>query len=229
MRIVKKLANEINFDSILDAGCGDREFSFFLAKKYPNAKIDACDLSKEMIDLCKEIQKHLKTCNISFFVQDLVTYKSHDTYDFIFSNHVLGHIIKNRLVISNLVSSINKNGYIYIQIPNALQKRLSFGKRFIRSHEEWAKKEHLSQTLTLDSLSSELERLSCKILIAKYTEGFWGELRFELSEMAQSYFHSYLLFALLFPLLRIFGYVDSLMNYSEGNGILILAKKTTRD
>lgn len=227
MRIVRMVAKEIDFNHVLDAGCGKGKFSFWLAQEYRNTKIDACDLSGENVDLCIEIRNHLKIRSINFFVQDLRTYRNESTYDFIFSNHVLEHIIENRLVISNLVSSLKKEGYIYIRIPNAVQKRLSFGKRFLKSHEEWAKKEHIGQTLTLGLLSSELEHLGCKILIARHTEGFWGELRFELSEMALSYFHSRVLFALLYPLLKIFGYVDSLVNYSDGNGILVLAKKGT--
>lgn len=225
VRIVKEVAKKIYLKDVLDAGCGSGQFSFWLAQEYPNVKIDACDLSEERISLCKEIQGRLKTRNIIFFVQDLRTYKSEGTYDFIFSNHVLEHIVENRLVISNFVSSLSREGYLYIQIPNNIQKRLSFGKRFLRSHEVWAKKEHIGQTLTLSLLSSELERLGCRILIARHTDGFWGEVRFELSQIAMNYLHSRILFALLFPLLKILGYIDSLVNYSDGNGILILAKK----
>lgn len=224
MRIVEKVA-KTRLNTVLDAGCGDGKFSFWLAQKYPNAKIDACDLSEEIINRCKEIQGGLKTRNVNFFVQDLRNLKSEGAYDFIFSNHVLEHVIDNQLVISNLVSSLNREGYLYIQIPTAIQKRLSFGKRFLRSHEAWAKKEHIGQTLTLSLLSSELKRLDCKILIARHTEGFWGELRFELKELALGYLQSRILLGLFFPLLHILGYIDSLVNCSDGNGILILAKK----
>jgi SAM-dependent methyltransferase len=228
MKIVKKLAKKTDFNHILDAGCGKGKFSFWLAQEYSNAKIDACDLREESIYLCKEVQSHLKIRNVDFFVQDLRTYRSEGTYDFIFSIHVLEHIAENRLVISNLVSSMKKGGYIYIQIPNAVIKRLSsFGKRFVKSHEEWGKNEHVGQTLTLDLLCSELQRLGCKILIARHTEGVWGELRFELKEMALGYLHSEVLFALLYPLLKIFGYIDSLVNYSDGNGILVCARASS--
>ena len=135
------------------------------------------------------------------------------------------HIFENRLVISNLVYSLKNGGYIYIQIPNAIQKRLPYGRRFIEAHERWARKEHVGQTLTIDSLSSELDLLNCNVLIARYTEGFWGELRFVLSEMALNYFQSSIMYALLFPLLKLLGFIDSLIDYSEGNGIMILAEK----
>jgi len=225
MRIVKRVAREGTFDRILDAGCGKGTFSFWLAREYPNARIDALDLSKDKIDLCKEVQERLRIRNVSFFVQDLLTFKSEGVYDFILSNHVLEHIAASRLAIANLVASLKEGGHIYIGMPNAVQRKPLLGKRFVKSYEEWAKKEHVGQMFTLDSLSSELERLSCKILIAKHTAGFWGVLRFELAEMALSYFHSRALFALLYPLLKLLGYIDSRVNYSDGNSILVLARK----
>jgi len=224
-RIVRK----IDFDHVLDAGCGRGKFSFWLAQEYPRAKIDACDLSQAKIDHCNTVQDHLETQNTNFFVQDLVAFENEGYYDFIFTNHVLEHIVENRTVISALVSSLKKGGHIYIQIPNAIQKRLPFAERFVEAHDEWAQGEHIGQPLTLDLLCSELEHLGCRILIARHTEGFWGELRFELAEMALRHYQSYALYSLFFPLLKVLGGIDSLIDYSQGNGILVLAKKGTTD
>jgi SAM-dependent methyltransferase len=224
MRTVK----EIHFSRALDAGCGKGRFSFWLAQEYPAAMIDACDLSEEKITLCREIQARLEIDNLSFLVQDLRTYTHGGAYDFIFSNHVLEHISENRMVLAGLVSSLKPGGHIYVQVPGAIQRRLRFFRRFVHAHEQWAEREHVGQDLTLASLCSVLEGLGCDIVIARYTEGLWGELRFELSEMALSYFQSRLLFAVLYPLLKTLGYVDSLMKYEDGNGILVLARKRDR-
>lgn len=226
-RIVKKVDKDFNCRRVLDAGCGKGKYSFWLAQEYQNIIVDACDFAEDKIDLCRRIQHEMNTHNINFFVQDLRTYKKEGNYDFVFSNHVLEHIAENRLVISNLVDSLKLGGYIYIQIPNAVQKRLPFGKNFLASYDEWDRKEHIGQTLTLESLSSELQGRGCKVLIARYIEGFWGELAFELEEMALGFIHSRILFAALYPLLKTLGYIDSLANYSEGNGILVLARKET--
>ena len=167
--------------------------------------IDACDSSEEKISVCGEIQTRLGIGNIRFFVQDLRSCGLGAGYDFVFSNHVLEHISDNRSVLARLVSSLRPGGHIYIQVPTAMQRRLPLGKRFVRAHEQWTEGEHLGQDLTLASLCSVLEGLGCDILIVRHTEGFWGGLRFELSEMALSYFRSRLLFAVLYPLLKILG------------------------
>ena len=221
MRIVKRL----RFESVLDAGCGKGRYSFWVAQAYPNVTIAACDLSSENIEHCKKTKKSLGIQNMRFFVADLLDYKSEGAYDFIFSNHVLEHIVDNRKVLSNLAASLKPGGYIYIQMPNAVEKRLSLSKKFLRAHESWAENEHVGQTLTLTSLSEELSSLGCTVLLARHLVGFWGELRFELSEMALSYFRSRLLFAMLYPFLKILGVIDSHVDYAEGNGIFVLARK----
>ena len=68
---------------VLDAGCGKGKYSFWLLKTYPTLKMDACDLSKKEIAHCNEIQKRMGT-NCNFFVQDLMSFKKPNAYDFIF-------------------------------------------------------------------------------------------------------------------------------------------------
>jgi SAM-dependent methyltransferase len=224
-RTTKRVADEFGLCHALDAGCDKGKYSFWLAQAYPNAQIDAFDLSAGKIASCQEVQLCLGAPNIRFFVQNLLTYQGEGTYDFVFTNHVLEHVVENRLAIANLISGLRGWGIIYVALPNAVQRRLPLGRRFVQSHEEWAKTEHIGQTLTLESLSAELKGLGCKILVAKHTSGFWDELRFELQEMALNYFHSRALFAVLYPLLRLLGIMDTWMEYADGNGILVLAQK----
>lgn len=225
MKIVRRAAQEIGFHRVLDAGCGKGQYSFWLAREYPNAEISAFDQSEKKIAYCKAVQPKIQAPNIHFFVGDLLAYKSEGAYDFVYSNHVLEHIAENRLALANLVSCLKEGGIIYIAMPTAVQKRLPFFKRFVESHEEWAKTEHVGQTLTLVSLSSELESLGCKVLLAKHISGFCDELRFELQEMALTYFNSRVLFALLYPLLKLLGIMDTWINYPDGNVIAVLAQK----
>jgi SAM-dependent methyltransferase len=225
LRVTRRAARTIAFDRVLDAGCGSGKFSFWLAQEHPNAQIEACDLSADKIDLCKEIQASMNIHNINFFVQDLRTYRRVGGYDFIFSNHVLEHIPENRQALSNLVASASDGGWIYIQMPSGIQRRLAIGRRFVQSHEQWERKEHIGEQLTLDSLCLEFERSGCEVLVRRHTEGLWGELRFELSEMALSYLHSRAVFALMYPLLKVLGYIDSFVSSSDGNGLLVVARK----
>lgn len=227
MRTVKTLEKQRTFQRTLDAGCGKGKFSFWLAQRWRQTRVDACDLDGDKIEVCEDIRRQLDVDNVGFFVEDLTTLRAKEQYDFVFSNHVLEHIPDNALAIANLVGALKPGGYIYIQIPNAVQRRFAWGRRFVQGHEEWTEGEHGGQTFTLDTLAGELERLGCRVITRKFTEGWLGEVRFELEEMALSYFKSQLLFVLLYPLLKTMGYVDSRLHYSNGNGILVLAQKAS--
>jgi len=212
---------------VLDAGCGDGQYSFWLSRQFPNSIIDACDLSKTKIYSCKKIQQQIGIENVNFFIKDLKTYKNEGKYGFVFSNHVLEHITNNELVIENLVASLKDGGYIYIQIPNNIQKRI-INKKYLITLENWEKKEHIGQTLNLNTLSSELQKRGCKILIAKYTQGFWGELSYEILILTLGYFNRYFLYVLLLPIVLVLGFFDTLHKYKNGNEILVLARKTPK-
>lgn len=41
----KKAIKPLRFKSVLDVGCGSGDYAFYLAKKYPEVKIEACDIS----------------------------------------------------------------------------------------------------------------------------------------------------------------------------------------
>jgi SAM-dependent methyltransferase len=225
MRTTKSIEKSFKFTSILDAGSGNGDYAFWMAQRYPNTAIDACDLSEDSIEQCKKIQKLLGIKNIRYYQQDLKEFLNEGKYDYIYSNHVLEHIPDNSIVIENLVKSLKPGGYIYIQLPNKVQMRYKWGKKFVEPHEEWAKDEHIGLRLTLDILAEELSSLGCEIIKKKHTEGFLGELSFELAEMARNYYNSNALYGILFPFLKLLGYIDSLMHYNNGNGILVLARK----
>jgi ubiquinone/menaquinone biosynthesis C-methylase UbiE len=53
-----------NIQTILDAGCGNGEYSLFLAKKFPNATIYAIDFSQKMCELTKRRAKKQELNNI---------------------------------------------------------------------------------------------------------------------------------------------------------------------
>lgn len=213
--------------NVLDVGCGKGKNSFWLSQMYTNLSIDAFDISEKNITHCKEIQTHLNT-NCNFFVDDVLNFEKSSHYDLIFSNHVLEHVAENKRAIGNLVRSLRPGGFIYIQIPNATQTRL-FPDKFFKSHNEWAEDEHIGQTLTLDSLCRTLRDLNCILLVEKHTSGFWGKLSFEIKEISVNYLNSKALFAVLYPALKLFGYLDTFPKYKNGNGILVLAQKRTNN
>lgn len=225
MRNVRRLKKMHDFKRVLDAGSGNGDYTFWVAERFPDVVIDACDVSEDSINVCKCAQKKLGLGNIDYIQMDLREFRKPETYDFIYSNHVLEHISENRAVIENLVTSLKPGGYIYIQLPDADQERLDWGEKYMEEHKKWAEKEHIGLTLNLASLTKALRESGCEIITAKHTEGVLGEISFKLGEMARSYYRSNAMFSLMLPFLKIIGYLDSLMDYKSASGILVVARK----
>ena len=61
-----------NTNRILDAGCGNGDFSILLAQQFPSAKITGADYSKDMITMCEQAKKDSDLDNIEFKVADLL-------------------------------------------------------------------------------------------------------------------------------------------------------------
>ena len=74
------------FKSILDIGCGTGNFTRLLKDKFPNAKITAIDISRDMLRIAKE---KLKDQGVEFLEDDAETVILERRFDLIASNATL--------------------------------------------------------------------------------------------------------------------------------------------
>lgn len=223
-RDFKRAIKGIQFQKVLDAGCGKGDFTFYLAEKYPDVQISGCDLSEFNIKICQEIQKKVGFKNVHFFKQDLLDVKAKDKYDLIFCIEVLEHIRENKQVLKSFHKALKESGYLYIHMPTQKQKRL-FNERYFTYYDKWAEIEHVGQHYTLETLQKDLEDLGFSILRTKETFGLCGRLAWEISEIVVNY-KSFFLLAIIFPFLKCLSFIDDLLLNKGGDHFSILAKKS---
>lgn len=95
IEMLKKYCSSIEeIGTALDLGCGPGDITFKFAKTFPNAKIDAVDGSRGMLNYAENIlegksQHHGKINFIHSMIQD---FSSTQQYDLIFSNSLLHHL-----------------------------------------------------------------------------------------------------------------------------------------
>lgn len=95
--------------SILEVGAGDG----FLLKEFISAKHS---VNLTAIEYNKESIKKLKEQNIQV-LSDLSKIKKKDKFDLIILSHVLEHVIDPSTFVDKLKSLLNKNGYIFVDVP----------------------------------------------------------------------------------------------------------------
>ena len=114
--------NILKNKKILDIGCGQGELLQNIIKKYKisNKNVFAIEPSKK-------IYKYLKK-NTSFNVKNTFLDKLNDKkkYDFLILDNVFEHFDYPSKSLKKMSKLLNKNGHIYVSIPNALRPHFEY-------------------------------------------------------------------------------------------------------
>lgn len=126
------------FKDILDIGCGTGTYTILLKKCFPDARITAVDISKEMIDVA---EKKLQDDQIQFITKDAERLEFNRKFDLITSNASLQWFEKFEEALSLYKELLLSGGVISFSIfgprtfyeLNEVVSKLSNGKRFIQA------------------------------------------------------------------------------------------------
>lgn len=198
---------------ILDAGCGDGRYSFWLSRLFPDAEIFACDFSPEAME---KVPKWVKKKRISFFICNLSGPGfAEEKFDLIVSVDVLEHVWEDKKAIQNLAGGLKKDGFLAIHTPRTEWDYLHFLKRPVQA-------DHVRDGYDPAELKKMAENEGLAVVTFQYTSKFFGSMAREIGVLIEE---NKLLRFLLFPLLRIISKMDSLCPENKGNDVLILAQK----
>jgi SAM-dependent methyltransferase len=220
---LKRFLKNKTFLKILDAGCGPGLFTFFVADRFPHAQVIGCDISKDDIESCNQENINRKFDNVSFVCCDLFELKEKEKYDLIYSIDVLEHISGNWKVIENIYRALKNEGIFYLAMPSEKDHRYLFPERFFQKYIEWSAREHTGDQYEVSELCSILKDIGFKIILAKYTFGLWGRLAWELDMLTDGAIY---LKRILFPMLMLFSYLDTIWRNQIGSyALLVIGKK----
>jgi 2-polyprenyl-3-methyl-5-hydroxy-6-metoxy-1,4-benzoquinol methylase len=228
---LNRVLQKWSFDRVLDAGCGDGTFAFYVASHHPRTQVTGIDIgeqglhgSEDTLDVAKRIQETLQLPNLRFQRADLRELSVRDAFDFVYSFDVLEHIAENDDVLKNIYRALDRRGMLLLRIPTKQQKRI-LSRAFTAEHERWAAVEHVGQHHDMQSLLRSLRSMGFRIKLAEYTMGFWGRLSFEGAEAFKYYgLPEVLQFAFL-PFLKLCRWIDTIPKYTDGDGLLVLCEK----
>lgn len=228
---LRQVLEEINPTSVLDAGCGDGTFSFYVARRFPKASVLGVDIgeqglhsSESTLQICDRIQKELKLPNLRFQQLDLRELNMPEQFDFVFSFDVLEHIAENRLVLENIYRSLRPGGHFLLRVPARVQKRI-LNPKYTAEHAHWASIEHLGQHYEMETLVKDIRAIGFQVIRSQYTTSTWGRLSFEGPEALRYYRLPEPVFFAAMPLFKLLRFVDTRTQPSEGDGLLVLCRK----
>ena len=104
--------------TILDAGMGYGQYTYYLSGQLPASTILAVDVKHEQVEDCSQFFKRIGRNNVEVALADLTQYKKENAYDLILSVDVMEHILEDVAVFKNFQSSLKPGGMLLISTPS---------------------------------------------------------------------------------------------------------------
>jgi trans-aconitate methyltransferase len=197
--------------AILDAGCGRGDYSFYLARRFPDAQVRGVDIDEERVSRNRRMAERLGIENVTFEIADLVSARFSTPFDLIISIDVLEHITQQEQALRNLSGHLTPQGRVFYHIPTARAKPVPFSGA-LRGFHQWAEGEHVAEDRTAADFVDVMVRAGYEVTRSVRTFGYYtGELATSLFNLPYENTRKNRVFqAMLAPFCRVLALADQL-------------------
>ena len=215
--------------TVYDAGSGFGQYSYFIAKQFPDATIYGIDLKAEQIADCNQFFRAIGLVQCSFAVEDLIQIQHSEKFDVILSVDVMEHIPDDVSVFQNFFRALKKNGLLFINTPSNL------GGSDVHSEDDHSfVEEHARNGYGMDEIRNKLNAAGFRVERIRYTYGYWGTAAWRLGikypllllNASKGFFIILPLYYLVtLPLFLPMMWLDYISENKTGTGLNVVAKK----
>lgn len=233
-KALKKVGQNLPPDaSVLDAGSGMGQHTWWMARNFRGWKIKGIDIISEQVNDCNEFFRRSGMGNrISFEVADLVNYSEENQYDLIVSVDVIEHIENDIQVFKNFWSSLKNGGVLLITTPSDRG-----GSGITSAGNPSFIDEHVRNGYSTEEITDKLKSAGFSNIETTYTYGKPGHVSWLISVkypavlLDKSLIFAIMLpfyFVIVLPLALILNTIDLNSVHKTGTGLLIKAIKTEK-
>src|SRR5690606_35567970 len=226
---VRKLYRKGPKMRILDAGMGLGQYTYFLAKRFPDAEILAVDVKEDQVVDCKYFFSKCGLDKVKFEIADLTKIDYENEFDFILCVDVMEHIEDDRSVFKNFARALKKGGKLLVHTPSNLG-----GSDADSEDDESFIEEHARVGYSKEDITEKLNSADMDVTEFIYTYGKYGTVswRFGIkypilmagaSKLLILILPFYYLFTLWFVLILM--WLDVNTDNKEGTGIVVVSEK----
>lgn len=160
----------------LDAGCGRGDYSFYLARRYPQCSVVGVDIDRDTIERNRETARELGLTNVSFRWQSILDLRADSSFDLIVSIDVLEHIVPQDRAFRALAGALADRGVAFYHIPTRRSRPVPLAP-FLKSFHDWAEREHIAEERTANEFADEVRKSGLQVVEIGPTFGrYSGEL-----------------------------------------------------
>ncbi len=208
---------------ILDAGCGNGELTFLLARRYPHLEVEGLELEPEKVARGEASARRLGLRNLRFRAGDVTRIDRRGHYDLVLSVDVLEHVKDDEAAIGLLADCLRPGGLLVLHTPR------SSPRRFFAAFHDHHQADHVRDGYEPEMLANRLGAAGFDPITVRRTFGAPGELAWEIMHWIHRDPKTRardLAGVALSPLLLLLCELDyRLGGGAKGNGLLVLARR----
>jgi ubiquinone/menaquinone biosynthesis C-methylase UbiE len=227
-KALKKIENLTSqYTTILDAGCGTGDFSFYVAERFPQTSVIGVDIVDSTLQTNREIANKLSIKNLTFAKQDLLVLEDTEKYDFIFSIGTLIYFSKKetKKIIENFAKVVKKDGYLYLDLPQEKFLEVNWiPTKYYPQLYHGLKEENSGDLYTFAEMLALLKDCGFDITWKNKSFGYFGKFAWEFDNVLRekNCIRGRLFFV---PFLKILTWIDAQIQNTKGCCFVILAQK----
>lgn len=224
------LGSRTGATDVYDAGSGFGQYSYYVARRFPEARILAVDVKDEQVEDCRRFFAARGIANCVFAVEDLTRIAHESRFDLVLSVDVMEHIADDVTVFRNFHRALRPGGRLFINTPSDLGGSDAHGPDDTSFIEE-----HARNGYNADEMRAKLTAAGFRVEYIRYTYGPFGSAAWRLGikipmlllNVSKAFFvflPFYYLIVLPFvlPLMAL----DLTMENPRGTGLNVLAMKS---
>jgi len=215
--------------SILDAGSGFGQYSYYLSNKNKSAEILAVDVKDEQVADCNKFFQQIGLKNVLFKVADLTQFRKENSFDLVLSVDVMEHILEDVMVFKNFYASLKTGGMVLISTPS------DQGGSDAHDDEDGSFiEEHVRNGYNIQEIQDKLRSAGFTKIEARYAYGTPGKIAWRLSMkypilmlgVSKAFFIILPFYYIItYPFSFILNYIDTYSSHPTGTGLIVKAWK----
>jgi 2-polyprenyl-3-methyl-5-hydroxy-6-metoxy-1,4-benzoquinol methylase len=214
--------------TMLDAGSGFGQYSFYIANRNHQCQIDAVDVKEDQIEDCGRFFNQCGLNNVKFSVGDLTKAHAENKYDLILCVDVMEHILEDVDVFTHFHRSMKPGAMLLISTPS------DQGGSNADEHGESFIGEHVRDGYNKEEMREKLKKAGFDQSEILYSYGTPGKIAWKLSMKypmimlnATKLFFIILPFyyVIAYPISYILNWIDTYSKHATGTGLIVKAWK----
>ena len=214
--------------TMLDAGSGFGQYSFYIANRNNQCEIDAVDVKDDQIADCNQFFHKCGINNVKFSVGDLTKAHATNKYDLVLCVDVMEHILEDVDVFTHFHQSMKPGAMLLISTPS------DQGGSNADEHGESFIGEHVRDGYPVAEMAEKLKKAGFSKMEILYSYGAPGKIAWKLSmKYPMTMLNATKLFFVILPFYYIIAYpisyilnwVDTYTKHATGTGLIVKAWK----